>query len=257
MGITVAIAALLGAAAHVADGENAGSLAVRSEIPIVYPSAACPPGTAPRFECFARSGDAVVPGLGQVQETYAYVVEDGPAGCTAPPGADAVRLSPATARLTVVGKGEIDIATGGTGCLVRAGTLTAPEAFTITGGTGTFAGASGGGNVTTSSSGPPAFAGVDTWVGTLTVPGAQFDLTAPTISGAVTKKVRVPRRVKRIRVTYNVTALDDVDRAVPTSCFPRSGSLFALGRTPVSCSASDTSGNISRATFTVTVTRKR
>src|SRR5439155_6275818 len=139
----------------------------------------------------------------------------------------------------------------------RSGTLRASEPFTITGGSGVYAGASGGGTVTTVSFGPPAFAGVDTWTGTLVVPGLQFDLTAPTINGALDKTVRAPRRAKRVRVVYAVTAQDDVDGAIPVTCRPASGARFKIGRTRVSCSATDSGANTSTATFHVTVKRTR
>ncbi len=54
-------------------------------------------------------------------------------------------------------------------------------------------------------------------------------------------------------VSYTVTAADLVDGAVTPSCTPLSGSTFALGETTVSCSATDTRGNLGSATFTVTV----
>jgi HYR domain len=202
-----------------------------------------------------RSGNAIVPGLGSVEESYAYVLENAPPGCTAPPGADAVRLPATTVRFTVAGKGEIYLSTSGTGCLTRAGTLRSSESFTITGGTGLYAGASGGGTLESLSYGPPSFTGVDRWTGSLLVPGLQFDLTAPTIKGAVDKRVRVGRRAKRVRVTYAVTAQDEVDGVVPVTCSPRSGSLFAVGRTRVICSTTDTGGNSSTDTFVVRVTR--
>jgi HYR domain len=123
-------------------------------------------------------------------------------------------------------------------------------------GSGPYAGASGGGTLTSLSNGPSG-TGIDTWTGTLVVPGVQFDLTAPTIEGAVDKKVRVARRAKRVRVAYTVTAKDDVDGPVRVTCLPRSGSTFAVGRTRVKCSPTDTSGNSGTATFTVTVTRRR
>jgi hypothetical protein len=251
--------AVVGTLATAAQGDSVapGTLPLRAEVRIDYPSAPCPAGTPRLFECFARTGDAIVPGLGTVEESYAYVLENAPAGCTAPPGADSVRLPPTTARLTVPGKGEIAVSTSGTGCLSRSGTLTASEPFTITGGSGVYAGASGGGTVTTVSFGPPAFTGVDTWTGTLVVPGLQFDLTAPTINGALDKTVRVPRRAKRVRVVYTVTAQDDVDGAVPVTCRPTSGSRLKIGRTRVGCAATDTSGNESTATFVVTVKRTR
>jgi HYR domain len=89
------------------------------------------------------------------------------------------------------------------------------------------------------------------------VPGVRFDLTAPTISGAVEKRVRIARRAKPARVTYTVIAQDDVDGVVTATCSPPSGSRFTVGRTQVSCSAQDASGNTSTATFTVTVKRRR
>ena len=93
--------------------------------------------------------------------------------------------------------------------------------------------------------------------GTLVVPGLQFDLAAPTINGAVDKKVRVALRAKVVRVTYAVTAQDVVDGVVPVRCLPRSGSPFDVGRTIVTCSATDMSGNTSSARFIVSVVRRR
>jgi HYR domain len=254
--IAMTAGALPGAAQG--DGVATGMLPLQAEVPIRYPAAPCPGGTDPRrFECFTRTGNAIVPGLGTVDESYAYILENAPAGCTAAVGADSVRLPSTTARLTVPGKGEIAVSTSGTGCLSRAGTLRATEPFTITGGSGVYAGASGAGTVTTVSFGPPGFGGVDTWTGTLVVPGLQFDVIAPTINGAVDKSFRLARRAKRVRVTYGLTAQDEVDGVVPVTCSPSSGSPFALGRTRVTCSATDMSGNTSTATFTVTVKRRR
>jgi hypothetical protein len=250
-------AAVLAFAAPTHGDAVAGTLELRAEISIAYPATECPPGTSLLFECFRRTGKAIVPGLGSVEASYAYVIENTPLGCTAPPGSDPLRLPATTARLTVAGKGEIDLRTGGTGCLNRSGSLRSSEPFTITGGSGLYAGASGGGTLTSLSIGPPSFTGIDTWTGTLAAPGLQFDLAAPTVSGAVDKKVRVARRAKRVRVTYAVTAKDDVDGPVPVTCSPRSGAQFAVGRTRVTCSATDSSGNAGTATFTVTVTRRR
>lgn len=97
----------------------------------------------------------------------------------------------------------------------------------------------------------------DTWTGTLTVPGLDFDITPPSLTGAVSKILRAPRGAKRMRVRYRVTAEDEVDGAVPAICTPRSGSFFKLGRTRVTCSATDSSGNTRDARFTVTVRRAR
>ena len=95
----------------------------------------------------------------------------------------------------------------------------------------------------------------DTWTGTLTVSGVEFDITPPTIDGARARTVRVPRSGKRVRVRYVVRANDTMDGALPVTCDPRSGSLFTLGRTTVACEAVDSSGNTGKAGFTVTVRR--
>ena len=253
--VVTAAGALAGAAQG--DGVAPGTVPLRAEVSITYPPTDCPSGTSRLFECFVRSGNVIVPGLGTVEESYTYLLENAPAGCTAPPGADSVRLPPTTARLTAPGRGEIDISTSGTGCLVRGGTLRSSEPFTITGGLGLYAGASGGGTLTSVSYGPPGWTGHDAWTGALVVPGVRFDLTAPTIDGAVDKTVRVARRAKRVRVTYTVTAKDDVDGVVLVTCSPKSGSSFGVGRTRVTCSATDTSGNTGTASFTVTVKRRR
>jgi hypothetical protein len=54
--------------------------------------------------------------------------------------------------------------------------------------------------------------------------------------------------------TYSASALDAVDGIRPVTCSPGSASLFPVGTTTVTCTASDTSGNTGSGTFTVTVT---
>jgi hypothetical protein len=236
-----------------------GSLALQLDIDLSNPETPCPTGSPTSFQCFTRTGSAVVPGLGAMQESHKYVLENGPAGCVPSPGADAVRLIPSTVVFTVAGKGSVDVSTSGTGCLSRDGTLIATETFAITGGSGAYAGASGSGTIETHFNlpGTSTFRGADIWAGTLIVPGYAFDLTPPTIKGAKNRAVRVPNSARRARVKYSVTAVDDVDSDVPVTCRPRSGSRFRVGRTRVTCSATDTSANTRKATFTVTVTRRR
>jgi len=56
------------------------------------------------------------------------------------------------------------------------------------------------------------------------------------------------------KVTYTKPiAIDAVDGVRPVSCAPPSGSIFPLGKTAVTCTASDKSGNTTTATFTVWV----
>jgi HYR domain len=123
--------------------------------------------------------------------------------------------------------------------------------FTITGGTGAFAAASGRGTRERS-----MVPGTETWTGTLEVPGLAFDVTAPKLHSAASKTVRVQRGAKSARVSFKVTATDGVDGAVPVSCQPRSGRRFPLGKTIVRCAATDSSGNTATAGFTVTVKRR-
>jgi hypothetical protein len=49
------------------------------------------------------------------------------------------------------------------------------------------------------------------------------------------------------------TATDNLDDVVVVTCVPVSGSLFPLGNTGVTCTASDAAGNSAQASFTVTV----
>ena len=160
----------------------------------------------------------------------------------------------------VATKGDIDLSLGeGAQCIEQEPVRNQTQTFTITGGTGIYVGATGSGTVQRTLSGETATGriGRETWTGTLDVPGLEFDVTPPTLTGVSAKRVRAPKRATRVRVTYNVTAQDSADGAVAVSCVPRSGSRFRIGRTLVTCSASDSSGNARTARFTVTVTRRR
>jgi hypothetical protein len=82
-----------------------------------------------------------------------------------------------------------------------------------------------------------------------------FDRTPPILSGGSSKTVVAPRNAKAVRVTYKVRARDAGHGSVAVICKPRSGSSFKLGRTRVTCSATDASGNKATARFTITVKR--
>jgi outer membrane protein assembly factor BamB len=77
------------------------------------------------------------------------------------------------------------------------------------------------------------------------------DTTAPTITvpGTITAKGTSSSGAV---VTYTVTATDPDDTAT-VSCSPASGSVFPIGWTTVSCTATDTAGNSSSASFLVVV----
>jgi len=260
----VAISAALVAAVTLvplASGRAAGTWPLRVELAWQGAPSACVGSYPATVGCYSRPGGPVaVPGLGVVSQAYSYPVETEP-GATCLGGFHVLRYP---ARLLVEGKGEISLAVAAAeGCLqgLPTDTVLGPaQAFTITGGSGVYAGASGSGvvrrtNTRRTSAGHGA--GTDIWEGTLVVPNLEFDLTPPTITGAAGKVVRAPRKAARVSVRYKLAATDNVDRAVPVACQPRSGSRFVVGRrTVVRCSATDTSANTARASFTVTVTRR-
>jgi len=229
-----------------------GTLALHAELALQSTIGTCPAGTPDGISCWLTTGTGVVRGLGKVSEAYIRRVQQDPPDC----GPDTFRLLSQTVALTVGGKGEIDIANPPSAqCLTRS-SLDVPifPPFTVTGGSGDYAGASGAGTLTQVSriTGPDRV-GTDTWSGTLTVPGLDFDVTPPLLQGALDRLVRAPKGAKQLRVTYKVTAADAGPDPLPVTCQPRSGSRFRIGRTTVRCSATDTSGNTATARFTITV----
>jgi len=72
----------------------------------------------------------------------------------------------------------------------------------------------------------------------LSVP-ASFAVNATSPSGAT--------------VTYAASASDVADASPSFACAPASGSLFPVGTTTVTCTATDASGNTATASFQVTV----
>ena len=227
-------------------GATMGSLTFEAVLAMTSTPGPCPSGSPPDADlCAARTGSGAVRGLGEVSETYTFFVQEG--NCD--------RVFETTVRLEVAGKGELQLAVDPYRGECISSALNLSRAFTITGGSGIYAGASGGGTVShrvSSTSG----SGRDTGTGTMRVPGLEFDVTPPTLSGAVNKTVRARKGSKRARVTYRVTASDAVDGSVPVSCRPRSGSRFKIGRTIVKCSATDTSANAQAGRFRVTVKRR-
>ncbi|MER6101203.1 HYR domain-containing protein [Streptomyces sp. NPDC001832] len=58
---------------------------------------------------------------------------------------------------------------------------------------------------------------------------------------------------KGARVTYDATAQDATDGTLPVTCTPPSGSLFPVGSTTVTCSATDSAGNTGTDTAEIEV----
>lgn len=252
--VTIVVAAAAVAVAHppASSPYAAGTLDLRASLGVLSESIACPPAQAPApDDCRARTGTSLVPGLGRVSESYTWSFRMGPPSC--PEGLGKPLAT--TARLVVAGKGEIQVAIAdGARCIEMEPLRNEPQSFTITGGTAAYEDASGSGTVERAIS---AGAGTETWIGALTVPGLEFDLTRPTIAGAVNKSVRAKRGAKTARVAFRVSAQDDRDGALVTRCSPRSGTSFRIGRTRVACTATDTSANTASAVFTVTVKKSR
>jgi hypothetical protein len=264
LALTLVLAATVAAPAASERRAAAGSLDFQGSFALISTSVPCPADVPPNTtECRALTvqPNYPVPGLGVSESTYTLPLGLGPPSCPAGLG----KPLATTGRLIVAGKGKIAFALSeGARCVDAEEAWEEPQAFTITGGTGPFASASGRGTLVRGDLlDLPDYGYAETWTGTLTVPG--LHLTAPKLSGAVAKTVRAARGAKSARVTFEVTATDDEGADVSVSCWPRSGSRFPLGKTIVLCAATDSSGNWTTdwsgnpatAVFTVTVKRPR
>ena len=248
--------ALVGVPVVVAQASSApaSQLDLRATIAVVAdPSAPCPPGSPKSLVCPALMGQGPAPGLGMVTQTASERLNEGQPSCSD----GQITLLGYPVRWVIGNKGEIDFVTADSAvCIAQGASASWTQTFTITGGTGIYAGASGSGTRTqVANASGTGFRGKETWTGTLNVPGRDFDTTPPTLSGATPKAVRAPKGAKSVRVTYKVTATDNVDSQVPVTCTPRSGSRFPIGRTTVKCAATDSSANTANAAFTVRVRR--
>ena len=206
-----------------------GTLAFEAALGVKYLAGTCPAGTPDSITCFARTGRGSIRGLGIVVESYPYTLEAFPSGCAA----DQVRVLPATVRLSVVGKGDLELRLDGSGCLTR----TPPDPVRGKGKVHYHGRLGQVRRRVRRRHDRPRVEGAahvewhGQWTGTLVVAGLEFDLTAPVVTGARNLTVRAPRGTRRVRVRYTVAGRDDVDGAVPVACQPRSGSWFGVGRT--------------------------
>lgn len=86
-----------------------------------------------------------------------------------------------------------------------------------------------------------------------TEPDFTIDAIPPVITVPVDTTAE-PTSAAGAVVVYEVYATDDVDGPlVSLACRPASGSTFAIGKTLVSCTSSDSAGNAATSTFIVTV----
>src|SRR6059058_2513909 len=233
--VLASLAVSAGASPVTASTAATGTLEMGASLSLVSNLGGCEP-TGGADECAARTISGAFPGLGRVDGAYSFVVDLGQPSCAN----DVGKALAYPIRITVAGKGEIQLAVAeGAKCIEGATIKTQGQAFTVTGGTGIYVGASGSGTLqrTLADSGH----GTETWAGTLNVPGLDFDVVPPVFVGAVTKVVKARRGAKSVRVSYRVSATDSGDAAVNATCKPASGSRFAFGRTRVTCEASDSS----------------
>jgi hypothetical protein len=246
-----ALGALAVAAAR-ADADSVDTFQVNGSFVIKFDRIDCAAGMPTTTNCYSSVslGSAVVPGLGELTTAYTLIFDDFAAAC----GRVHAQIA-----IVVAGKGEINLATRSTGCITPDElTRFPPIEVTVSGGSGRYAGATGSGlldyqnNETGGGSGSSRI----TWTGTLRVAGLAFDTTPPQITGTTSKVVKT-RLAAGARVRYAVSASDATDGAVPAVCSPKSGSIFRVGRTTVSCTSADSSGNDVTAHFAITVKRVR
>ena len=195
----------------------------------------CVPGEAPPGSiCYTGAARTSVRGLGGVEFTAHGVVLDPAGPC---PGAK-LAASFSTER------GTIAFAGNAKGCVKAVGH--GDYDATISG-TGAFAGASGSATVVHQAN--------DNWVvtGTVTAPAVTFDLTPPKLAGLVNQTVKAKEGKRPTKVRFAVTANDSVGGKLRAACTPASGTAFRVGRTRVTCTATDRSGSTATGSFTVTV----
>ena len=258
--LLVGLMLITGATAVGADAESqgaTGALNMNARLSLVSILGPCPPGVS-ASSCAARTSTGPFAGLGQVTGRYTFLLDVGPPTCAN--GWGKARAYPV--RFAIASKGEIHFELAPAAeCLNEEQDFAAraqTQTFTVTGGTGIYAGASGTGTVARSlGTTATGSAGTETWTGTLTVPGLEFDVTAPTLAGATNKTVRAKKGAKSARVAFRVTAQDDRMARCRSRVRPRSGSRFKLGRTRVTCAATDSSGNTAKAAFRITVRATR
>jgi hypothetical protein len=79
------------------------------------------------------------------------------------------------------------------------------------------------------------------------------DRIGPAITGLPNITVQAPNASGAVVTFPTPTAADQIDGVRPVTCVPASGSVFAIGKTTVTCSARDASNNLSQTTFVVNV----
>jgi hypothetical protein len=225
---------------------RADTLRLDSLFQAPFGQAGCPPAAPATTYCYPASASPVVRGLGRT--SMGWTIEEDLTDLDR----NCVHATIARLPIVVAGKGEIDLSARSEGCQPYPDPQTL--SYTVLGGSGAYAGASGSGSIVfLSHTEPPLRREIKIrLIGSLDVPGLTFDTTAPLFVPIKSLMVRAPS-ARGARVRFSVRATDAVDGPVPVSCKPGSGSLFRIGRTRVTCSATDGSGNTATAGFTIIV----
>jgi hypothetical protein len=247
-GIALMVAAPAASSAGGGDTLHLASAFLKGQSPNALVT--CPSSAPAGANCWSIGSTGPIRGLGNVTESGVLIVQDIHTTC------EKWQAAPV---LTVAGKGTIQLSLKGPPCIsdpVGTGVSGASLTLTVTGGTGPYAGASGSGTDVTDDASGLGLHGSDTLSGDITAPSTTFDLTAPVISVKATKTAGAPKGVRHVRVRYTASAQDAVDGSVPLKCGPKSGSEFKVGRTRVTCTATDSSANTAAKKFTVTVKRR-
>jgi hypothetical protein len=250
-------AAVLGslvAASARAGADSVGTLQLNGTLHVKFDHDNCPAGSPVTTSCYrsVSVGPEFVAGLGEVTTAYTLAQDGFGSACG---------VVHAAIPIVVAGKGEIDLVMKSVGCITPDDPARFPRIeVTVSGGTGSYVGASGSGvldykNVEDGNAIGSGHSNI-AWTGTLNVAGLAFDMTPPQIAGAKSKVVKT-RAAAGTRVRYSVSATDATDGPLAAACFPKSGSVFAIGRTYVNCNAIDKSGNTATARFVIAVKRVR
>jgi hypothetical protein len=240
----LAVGAVAVAVLAVAAPAGAEPLPIDRVLPGDWEVADCIEGPS-RVRCFLVEFGGLVPGLGDVT-FHERVLQSG--------DLDDALCEPQVRYGTIVApRGTVDYVAHGIDCPGTRELLGGYRGVVVTwdvvGGTGAYVGATGSGTGTVRPDEEEVFVHM---LGTVDVPGVEFDTAPPVLSG-IPRAMRV-RGAGRTTVRFaKPVARDAVDGDVAVSCTPASGSRFARGPTTVACSAADSSGNVAEARFRVLV----
>ena len=213
----------------------------------------CPTGTPPSVTCRMHEGAGVIPGLGTVSEQYIFFNEGGTPEC---PGTYRVRILRPASPWAREGRSKSIRPRAPIACRARAkghAQLHLHDYRRV-------------GNLCRSLRNWLVAQVVDSRLRQATeTSGTALSwcwglLLTPLLLFFMEQSQKDPRSASWREAgtrRFRVSALDETDGAITVSCRPATGSRFKVGRTIVTCSATDRSGNSGRARFTVTVRARR